>query len=123
MQRRAGSPEYHRDAAARFRLLADIEPWPNLHRHFRQLAAQHEELARTAPRLAPMVSWFGYDTLGRSMLARCVLGVSCSFAIGFACTCCAGMTARSVICRGGARLILTASWFQRSCCNKPGWQW
>ena len=48
MQDRARPREYHRDAASRFRLLADIEPWPNLHRHFRQLAAQHEELAASA---------------------------------------------------------------------------
>jgi hypothetical protein len=33
----------HREAAARFRLLADIEPLPNVRQHFRQLAAQHDE--------------------------------------------------------------------------------
>jgi hypothetical protein len=57
MQPRARPPVDHREAAARFRLLADIEPWPNLHRHFSRLAAQHEELAAAvkedAPRAAP----------------------------------------------------------------------
>jgi hypothetical protein len=33
----------HREAAVRFRLLADIEPFPNLRQHFRRLAAQHDE--------------------------------------------------------------------------------
>ena len=45
MQDRARPREYHRDAASRFRLLADIEPWPHLYRHFRRLASLHEELA------------------------------------------------------------------------------
>src|SRR5207249_459116 len=45
MQHRARPPRDHRDAAARFRLLADIEPWPNLRHHFQRLAARHEELA------------------------------------------------------------------------------
>jgi hypothetical protein len=45
MQHRSRPPLDHREAAARFRLLADIEPWPNLRQHFRRLAAQHEELA------------------------------------------------------------------------------
>jgi hypothetical protein len=45
MQYRAGTPEYHRDAAERFRLLADIELLIVLRRDFRRLAAEHEELA------------------------------------------------------------------------------
>jgi hypothetical protein len=35
----------HREAASRFRLLADIEPLPNVRQHFRQLAAEHDEAA------------------------------------------------------------------------------
>jgi hypothetical protein len=45
MQHRTRVPLDHREAAARFRLLADIEPWPSLRQHFKRLAAQHEELA------------------------------------------------------------------------------
>ena len=45
MQHRARPPLDHREAAARFRLLADIEPWPNLRRRFRRLAAQYDEAA------------------------------------------------------------------------------
>ena len=42
---------------------------------------QNSELARTAP--APEVArWFGTDTLGRSMLGRCLLGGTISLAIG-----------------------------------------
>jgi hypothetical protein len=37
--------EYHRDRAAHFRSLAEIEPVPSLRRHLHRLAAQHEELA------------------------------------------------------------------------------
>jgi hypothetical protein len=37
--------EYHRDAAERFRLLADIEIFPDLRRQFRRRAAQHEQWA------------------------------------------------------------------------------
>jgi hypothetical protein len=43
MQQRARPPLDHRKAAARFRLLADIEPLPNVRQHFRRLAAQHDE--------------------------------------------------------------------------------
>jgi len=46
MQHRARPPLDHREAAARFRLLADIEPWPPLRQHFRQLAAHYDEAAR-----------------------------------------------------------------------------
>ena len=45
MRQRAHSPEYYRDAAERFRLLADIEPWPALRRHFRRNSAQYEQWA------------------------------------------------------------------------------
>ena len=45
MRYRAGTPEYHRDAAERFRLLADIELLTGLRRNLRRLAAEHEELA------------------------------------------------------------------------------
>jgi hypothetical protein len=45
MQRQLSRSEYHRDAAARFHLLADIEPFPSRRQEFRGLAAQHEELA------------------------------------------------------------------------------
>ena len=37
--------EYHRDAAERFRLLADIEIFPDLRRQFRRRSAQHEQWA------------------------------------------------------------------------------
>jgi len=47
--------------------------------------AQQQELARTGPATHPgIVAWFGYDSLGRSMLSRCLLGGTCSFAIGLA---------------------------------------
>lgn len=52
MQYRAGTPEYHRDAAERFRLLADIELLMVLRRNFRRLAAEHEELASCLTRAA-----------------------------------------------------------------------
>jgi hypothetical protein len=45
MRHQAQPPEYYHDAAERFRLLADIEPWPGLRRQFRRLAAQHEQWA------------------------------------------------------------------------------
>jgi hypothetical protein len=53
IQPRALPPVDHREAAARFRLLADIEPWPNFHRHFSRLATQHEELAAALKEDAP----------------------------------------------------------------------
>jgi hypothetical protein len=37
--------EYHRDAAERFRLLANIEIFPDLRRQFRRRATQHEQWA------------------------------------------------------------------------------
>lgn len=35
-------------------------------------------------KVAPVTAWFGYDTLGRSLLARCLLGGTISLAVGFA---------------------------------------
>jgi hypothetical protein len=40
--------EHYRKVAARFRLMADIEPLASVRRHLRWLAAQHDELADTA---------------------------------------------------------------------------
>ena len=40
-----GDAEHDRELAAHFRSLADTEPLPGLRRHFRQLAAQHDEVA------------------------------------------------------------------------------
>ena len=40
--------------------------------------------ARQPPELRPLVAWFGYDTLGRSVLARCLLGGTISLAVGIA---------------------------------------
>lgn len=44
---------------------------------------QNEALSRAAP-TANLVGWFGYDNLGRSMLARCLLGGAASLGIGLA---------------------------------------
>ena len=65
MQRQSFSSEYHRDAAARFRLLADIEPFPNRRRQFKGLAAEHEELA------------VGVEETEGGQQARCVGSVFC----------------------------------------------
>ncbi len=40
--------------------------------------------ARQPPSGASIVAWFGYDTLGRSVLARCLLGGTISLAVGIA---------------------------------------
>ena len=45
---------------------------------------QQSDLARTGPTLHAVSGWFGYDSLGRSMLARCMLGGMCSLVIGLA---------------------------------------
>ena len=45
---------------------------------------QRQDLARTAPELSPADMFFGTDTLGRSMLARCLLGGAASLSIGVA---------------------------------------
>jgi hypothetical protein len=44
-QHRALRQMDHREPAARFGLLADIEPWPSLRQHFRRLAAQYADAA------------------------------------------------------------------------------
>jgi oligopeptide transport system permease protein len=44
--------------------------------------AQNQNLARTPPVWRPISGMFGYDTLGRSMFSRCLLGGACSLAIG-----------------------------------------
>jgi oligopeptide transport system permease protein len=40
--------------------------------------------ARQPPSRASIVAWFGFDTLGRSVLARCLLGGTISLAVGIA---------------------------------------
>ena len=45
---------------------------------------QSGDLARAAPSLGKPLSWFGYDGLGRSILARCLLGGTISLAVGLA---------------------------------------
>jgi ABC-type dipeptide/oligopeptide/nickel transport system permease subunit len=45
---------------------------------------QNDRNVRQPPRLWPISAWFGYDTLGRSVLARCLVGGSISVAIGLA---------------------------------------
>lgn len=47
-------------------------------------AKQQESMVRQPPTLARITCWFGYDTLGRSLLARCLLGGTISLAVGFA---------------------------------------
>jgi hypothetical protein len=39
------SIEFCRDAASRFQLLADIEPWPHLRQQYDELAAQYRARA------------------------------------------------------------------------------
>jgi oligopeptide transport system permease protein len=46
-------------------------------------AQQKGDLARAAPNWKPM-GWFGYDTLGRSVFIRCLLGGTISLAVGLA---------------------------------------
>lgn len=45
---------------------------------------QNDEMVRHPPRLWPIEAWFGYDMLGRSVLARCLVGGSISVAVGLA---------------------------------------
>jgi oligopeptide transport system permease protein len=45
---------------------------------------QNRELARVGPTSASVAGWFGYDGLGRSILARCLLGGTISLAVGAA---------------------------------------
>jgi ABC-type dipeptide/oligopeptide/nickel transport system permease subunit len=48
-------------------------------------AKQYAGEARNPPALrAPLRAWFGYDMLGRSLLARCLLGGTISLAVGVA---------------------------------------
>jgi ABC-type dipeptide/oligopeptide/nickel transport system permease subunit len=42
------------------------------------------DMVRHPPRLWPISGWFGYDMLGRSVLARCLVGGSISVAVGLA---------------------------------------
>ena len=42
---------------------------------------QTSDLVRHAPAAVP-TGWFGYDTVGRSILARCLLGGSISLMVG-----------------------------------------
>ncbi|WP_428940883.1 ABC transporter permease [Fontivita pretiosa] len=45
---------------------------------------QNADLARAAPTSSSVAGWFGYDALGRSILARCLLGGTISLAVGAA---------------------------------------
>src|SRR5687767_8622869 len=54
-------------------------PWT-----FKYYAAQNGDLARQPPRLGTLAGWFGYDTLGRSLLVRSLLGGVISLAVGIA---------------------------------------
>ena len=47
-------------------------------------AMQDAGAVRQEPRGTSPVAWFGYDTLGRSVLARCLLGGTISLAVGIA---------------------------------------
>ncbi len=46
--------------------------------------AQDSTAVRKAPTFKPVGGWFGYDNLGRSMLARCLLGGVISLGVGVA---------------------------------------
>ncbi len=46
--------------------------------------AQDSAVVRHPPVVRPVLGWFGYDSLGRSMLARCLLGGTISLAVGVA---------------------------------------
>jgi oligopeptide transport system permease protein len=45
---------------------------------------QDGRLARQSPQLWPPHAWFGYDALGRSIFARCLIGGTISLAVGIA---------------------------------------
>lgn len=47
-------------------------------------AQQNGDAVRLAPQIWPPRAWFGYDTLGRSILARSLLGGTISLAVGAA---------------------------------------
>jgi hypothetical protein len=52
MKPEPGYVDHYRKMAARFRLMADIEPLASLRRHLRRLAAQHDEIAAEMETLA-----------------------------------------------------------------------
>jgi ABC-type dipeptide/oligopeptide/nickel transport system permease subunit len=45
---------------------------------------QNDAMVRVPPKVWPVEAWFGYDTLGRSVLARCLFGGTISLAVGLA---------------------------------------
>jgi ABC-type dipeptide/oligopeptide/nickel transport system permease subunit len=45
---------------------------------------ENDAMARVGPRIWPVSAWFGYDSLGRSILARSLFGGSISLAVGLA---------------------------------------
>src|SRR3954447_2775730 len=45
---------------------------------------QQTELSRTPPKAWPPAAWYGYDGLGRSIFARCLLGGTISMGVGVA---------------------------------------
>ena len=45
---------------------------------------EREDLSRQPPRVTAVSEWFGTDSLGRSMLARCLMGGAASLTIGIA---------------------------------------
>jgi oligopeptide transport system permease protein len=45
---------------------------------------QRSDDVRQPPRARPVAGWFGYDSLGRSLFARCLLGGTISLAVGAA---------------------------------------
>jgi ABC-type dipeptide/oligopeptide/nickel transport system permease subunit len=47
-------------------------------------ADQNPNAVRAAPSVKSPIAWFGYDALGRSLLARCLLGGTISLAVGIA---------------------------------------
>jgi oligopeptide transport system permease protein len=55
----------------------------NIHNPF-YYDGQNMDLCRQAPSTKKLIDWFGRDELGRSMLARCLLGGCISLAIGTA---------------------------------------
>src|SRR5262249_14290187 len=45
---------------------------------------QNSSLARAEPKIWPAQAWYGYDNLGRSIFARCLLGGTISMGVGVA---------------------------------------
>src|SRR5438874_3723971 len=45
---------------------------------------QASELSRLPPKAWPPTAWYGYDALGRSIVARCLLGGTISMGVGLA---------------------------------------